>query len=246
MKEQRGRSIYLSACLVIGLLTVECAHHFTAMQTKEIVRESQDAVVQIVFLGAIQDPQSGQSRDTTLIGTGFIISDDGYVLTAEHVIGDGKVDSIDSEGKMLKVRDIKVIIRDGRTLDAELPKPYPPGFGHDIGILKISKGHGLSYLEIPKQDSLELGQPLVVLGHPGVEPNLTVTEGIINNFNPQRTQLRVSAMITPGISGSPVLNSNGEAIGIARLSKVGLFNVAANLAMHREKILEYIEQDRNR
>lgn len=253
MSPKRSHTYQILLLLLSLLLIYQCAYVAGASETKKIVEKCGKAVVEIFFLGTNVNVKNGDSCDVRGRGSGFIISQDGYVLTALHVIGDGKIDSVDSHGIMLALRKIKVITHNGDTLQVDLPKPYPPNLGPDIGILKISNPVNLSYLQIAEVDSLELGEDVIVLGYP--EPQLTVTQGIINTFAPTEETFRVSAMSSPGSSGSPVLNSNGKVIGIATYSgrtytdgkKVcALFSSVANVVMQRKKIISFIEQDRNK
>jgi len=190
--------------LVLSLLFISsCVYHFKTIQTKKIVRKCQKAVVKVLFLGTIHDMKTSENRDTTIVGSGFIISKDGYILTAKHIVGSDKI-LVPSSERRLGFKGIRVITCDGRNFGAGFPSAYPSDLGLEIGILHFDKPDDLPYLSIAEVESLELGEEVVVLGHP--ETQLTVTQGIINNFSPTRETFRISASLSSGSSGSPILN----------------------------------------
>ena len=254
MSIKRGQLYPILSLVLILLLSSKFAYAFETLETKKIVREYKKAVVQIVFRWTLSNVESGESCDKTESGSGFIISEDGYILTAEHVIGQGMIDIVDSASKMLvSLREIIVITYDGKTIQAIPPDPYPPNLGVDIGILKIDKAINLPYVSIADVDSLELGEEVVVLGYP--IPELTVTQGIIIALSPTRETFRISIGVSAGSSGSPVLNSDGKVIGIATFSGRGsasdgklaaLFGVATDVTKSRKEILDFIEQHRSK
>ena len=148
-----------------------------------------------------QQPQETLER---ALGSGVIVSADGYILTNHHVI-DG-------------AQDIKVDMNDGRTLDAKLVGSDPLS---DLAVLKIS-GTGLSYLTPGDSDKVRVGDVALAVGNPfGV--GQTVTMGIISakgrsgagigsgNFE---DFLQTDAPINQGNSGGALVNTVGELIGI--------------------------------
>lgn len=234
--------LYQVLPLLLSLLLIsQCTCHFKTIDTKKIIGKCRKGVVRLVFLRTIQDESTGESHDIAIpAGSGFVISKDGYLLTAQHIIGE--MSGFEGPG---------VITDDGRTLQASLLQPYPSDSGPDIGMLKIDNPVNLSHLSIAEVDSLELGEGVVVLGYP--EKDLTVTQGIINTLSRKRETFRISATVSGGASGSPVLNSDGKVIGIVTYNVRKLrpdstaeafFGTAANVVMHRKEILDFIEQHR--
>lgn len=150
-------------------------------------------------------PQQPQESLERALGSGVIVSADGYVLTNHHVI-DG-------------AQDIKVDMNDGRTLDAKLIGSDPPS---DLALLKIS-ATGLTYLTPGDSEKVRVGDVALAIGNPlGI--GQTVTLGIISakgrsgragpgsgNFE---DFLQTDAPINQGNSGGALVNTIGELIGI--------------------------------
>ncbi|MEN3043711.1 MAG: trypsin-like peptidase domain-containing protein [Candidatus Hydrothermales bacterium] len=142
-------------------------------------------------------------------GSGFIISEDGYILTNEHVISNSD--------------SIVVSLPDGRNFIA---KVVGKDYSLDIALLKIN-GKNLPYLNFADSDKLERGEWAIAMGNPfgylweDVEP--TVTVGVISALNRTfkgegeriyRGMIQTDASINPGNSGGPLLNARGEVIGM--------------------------------
>lgn len=136
------------------------------------------------------------------IGSGFIISEDGYVLTNAHVVSEGKVDVT---VRLIDKREFKaqVIGTDART---------------DIALLKID-AKGLPTVKTAAADRTRVGEWVVAMGSPFGFDN-TVTAGIIS-AKARRLQsenyvpfIQTDVAINPGNSGGPLFNLEGEVIGI--------------------------------
>jgi len=152
-----------------------------------------------------QAPQQPQESLERALGSGVIVSADGYILTNHHVI-DG-------------AQDIKVDLNDGKTLDAKLIGSDPPS---DLALLKIS-ATGLTFLTPGDSDKVRVGDVALAIGNPfGI--GQTVTMGIISakgrsgpgglgsgNFE---DFLQTDAPINHGNSGGALVNTFGELIGI--------------------------------
>uniref|UniRef100_A0A7V3VTD1 DegQ family serine endoprotease n=1 Tax=candidate division WOR-3 bacterium TaxID=2052148 RepID=A0A7V3VTD1_UNCW3 len=146
---------------------------------------------------------------TRTLGSGFIISDDGYVVTNYHVIKNATDIVIRlTNKKEYKGKDVKVIGTDART---------------DISLIKIETKDKLPYLKLGDSDKIRVGDWVVAVGNPF---NLegTVTVGVISakgrsniplSEGPDlQNFLQTDAAINPGNSGGPLLNLQGEVIGI--------------------------------
>src|ERR1041385_385454 len=138
------------------------------------------------------------------LGSGVIVSADGYILTNHHVV-DG-------------AQDIKVDLNDGRTLDAKLIGSDPPS---DLALLKVN-ATGLTFMTPGDSDKVRVGDVALAIGNPlGI--GQTVTAGIISakgrstagpgagNFE---DFLQTDAPINHGNSGGALINTIGELIGI--------------------------------
>lgn len=150
----------------------------------------------------------GESKTRTL-GSGFIISEDGYVVTNHHVIKDARNIIIHLTNKMeYKGNQVKVIGSDPRT---------------DVALIKIETEKKLPYLKLGDSDKIKVGDWAIAVGNPF---NLegTVTVGVISakgrshiplSEGPDlQNFLQTDAAINPGNSGGPLLNLKGEVIGI--------------------------------
>ncbi len=158
-------------------------------------------------------PQMNGKKQKTKIGggSGFIISQDGLVLTSQHVVGDTEADyTVILEPE--KQYSAKVLARDSI---------------NDIAILKI-QDKNLPYLELGDSNSVELGQDVIAIGNALGEFHDTVSKGIVSGlsrniiplteFGKQAEQLRgliqTDAAINPGNSGGPLTDIQGKVIGI--------------------------------
>jgi serine protease Do len=136
------------------------------------------------------------------LGSGFIIAKDGYVVTNNHVI----------EG----ADQIRVKLNDENEYDAEVVGRDP---STDIALLKIKSDHDLPVVSLGNSDNLKIGQWVVAIGSPfGLEH--TVTAGIVSakgrviGSGPYDDFIQTDASINPGNSGGPLINMNGEVVGI--------------------------------
>ena len=138
---------------------------------------------------------------STSLGSGFIINRDGYILTNNHVVENATEISV----KLSDAREFKakVIGRDPKT---------------DIALIKIEASN-LPMVPFGDSDKLEVGEPVMAIGNPfGL--NQTVTTGIVSakgrfiGEGPYDNFIQTDASINRGNSGGPLLNVNGEAVGI--------------------------------
>ncbi len=135
------------------------------------------------------------------VGTGFIVAEEGYVVTNNHVIRSGGA--------------FKVRLNDGRVASAALVGSDQET---DIAVLKIDIG-GLSPIEFGDSDAAEVGDWVIALGSPfGLKDS--VTAGIISargrevGLSPLESYLQTDATINPGNSGGPLVDMDGRVVGI--------------------------------
>ncbi len=145
--------------------------------------------------------QNMPPQERHALGTGFIISDDGYIVTNNHV-----VDSAD---------EVIVKTRDGKEHEAKIIGTDPK---LDIALLKIKAKH-LKKVHLGNSDKLRVGDWVVAIGNPfGLEQ--TVTAGIVSakgrviGSGPYDDFIQTDAAINPGNSGGPLFNVRGEVVGI--------------------------------
>lgn len=156
--------------------------------------------------------QSGQKpiEEAIASGSGFVISDDGYIITNAHVVASGNL--------------IKVVTSDGDEYTAELVGSYSPA---EIAVLKV-EGLDLPAVEIGDSDSVKTGELVVAIGNPlGDRLQNTVTVGYLSAESrevlldgQEITMLQTDAAINPGNSGGPLLDSKGKVIGINTMKSV--------------------------
>lgn len=156
------------------------------------------------FFGNQPRQQQPQSQQQTSQGSGFIISQDGYIMTNYHVVKDA--------GK------ITVIIQDGYSY--ELEATLIGGDPHtDLAIIKI-EGNNFPYLKFGDSEDVEVGEWCIAIGSP-FQLEASVTVGVISAKGRQNLQItelddfiQTDAAINPGNSGGPLLNLEGEVIGV--------------------------------
>ncbi|WP_299976781.1 Do family serine endopeptidase [Desulfobacula sp.] len=145
--------------------------------------------------------QRPQNRKESSLGSGFVISKDGYIVTNNHVIKDAD--------------QIKVILHDKTEYEASIIGTDPMT---DLALIKI-KATDLVPLKFGSSSEAEVGSWVVAIGSPfGLEQ--TVTAGIVSakgriiGSGPYDDFIQTDASINPGNSGGPLLNLDGEVIGI--------------------------------
>ena len=146
-----------------------------------------------------------RQREQEGLGSGFIISADGYVLTNEHV-----VDGAD---------EITVTVNG---FDQDLPaRVVGADYDLDLALLKLDAGKDLPFLPMGNSDQIRVGNWVIAIGNPyGLDH--TVTTGVISakgrpiavNDRQYENLLQTDASINPGNSGGPLLNLRGEVVGI--------------------------------
>jgi len=156
------------------------------------------------------------------LGSGFIIDKAGYVVTNNHVVENAD--------------EIQVILKDEMVYEAKIIGRDP---NTDIALIKIKSDDNFAVVKIGDSDALEIGQWVVAIGNPfGLEN--TVTAGIVSakgrilDSGPYDDFIQTDASINPGNSGGPLLNMDGEVIGINTMIFAGGhgigFAIPVNLA----------------
>lgn len=148
--------------------------------------------------------QQPQQRKTLrpVQGSGFIISEDGYILTNNHLVGEAE--------------NVRVQLNDEREFEAKVIGTDPES---DVALVKIDQ-KGLPHLELANSDTLEVGEWVIAIGNPfGLSH--TVTAGIVSakgrsnvGITTYEDFIQTDAAINPGNSGGPLLNLDGKVVGI--------------------------------
>lgn len=188
------------------------------------VEKASSSVVSIMVTSPVESPRFSRDeflrhffgeqlqRENTQMGSGFIISDDGLVVTNQHVVGNNPT-------------EIMISTMDGSTYKAEL---IGSDELTDIALLKIQSDQPFSFIEFSDSDDVKVGEWAIALGNPfGLfeDGQPTVTVGVVSarnrDFRPDPSNPRVymdmiqtDASINRGNSGGPLVNSEGDVIGI--------------------------------
>ncbi|HHV64207.1 MAG TPA: Do family serine endopeptidase [Peptococcaceae bacterium] len=174
----------------------------TEVQTKQQYNPFFDDPFFREFFG---DQFRSQPETRQGLGSGFIISKDGYIVTNNHVIDQASKIKVYLSSRK-EPYEAKLI-----GSDAQL----------DLAVIKINAGNNLPFLEFGDTNKLEVGSWVIAIGNPyGLDH--TVTVGVISakgrpitiDGNEFKDLLQTDASINPGNSGGPLINLNGEVIGI--------------------------------
>ena len=227
------------------LLKSDAVQHVLKFQEaiREIYKEVNPAVIRIeteqtveinhpffndpMFRRFFQVPEGQQKQKRAGLGSGFIISSDGFAVTNHHVVQ--------------KVDKITVKLTSGKEYTAKLIGSDP---NSDIALIKIDGAKGLKTAHLGDSDKIEVGDISLAIGNPfGLQS--TQTTGIISskgqdvNSADGVSRIQTDASINPGNSGGPLLNVRGEVIGINQMiysqsgGSVGIgFAIPINHAKH--------------
>jgi serine protease Do len=149
------------------------------------------------------DSQPQQPRRRVGSGTGFIVDKNGYIMTNLHVVDDADIIKVKMHGDQTEYK--------ARLIGSDIES--------DVAVIKIDVGKPLPAVRIANSDSVQVGDWAVAIGAPfGLEAS--VTAGIVSatgrDISPQQFQrfIQTDAAINPGNSGGPLVNINGEVIGV--------------------------------
>jgi serine protease Do len=148
-------------------------------------------------------PSRPRYRKESSLGSGIIINRDGYIITNDHVVRDAE--------------SIQVKLSNESTYDAKVVGSDPKS---DIAVIKINSKEPLPVAVLGDSDKLQVGQWAIAIGNPfGLDR--TVTVGVVSatgrsnmGIETYENFIQTDASINPGNSGGPLLNVNGEVIGI--------------------------------
>jgi serine protease Do len=208
--------------------------------TVEVVQKAKDSVVNISTTKMIarrratggigmfwDDLDGGQivRVPAASLGTGFIVHEDGYVVTNHHVVD--------------RARHIAVELADGRKLDADLISSDAEA---DLAILKIAGDKPLVPLALGDSSDLMIGEPVIAVGNP-MGFSHSVSTGIVSALHrdlkgeDDRVLLadlvQTDAAINPGNSGGPLLNAYGQVIGINTAIRGDAQNIGFSIPVNK-------------
>ena len=174
-------------------------------------------------------------------GSGFIISTDGYVMTSNHVVSD-------------TTADYTIVVDPKHKYPAKVLSRNPI---NDTAVLKIEADGKLPYLEMADSNKIELGEEVVAVGNAlgeftdtlstgivsGLSRFITAFGGLENQMQNLRGLIQTDAAINPGNSGGPLINMNGQVIGINTAMIQGAQNIGFAIPInYAKKDLEEIKK----
>ncbi|MFQ6026626.1 MAG: S1C family serine protease [Dehalococcoidia bacterium] len=172
-----------------------------------LYEEAIPAVVEIASIERYQSRRYRSYRTQTSQGSGFLADDQGHILTNYHVIAEAS--------------RVQVTLSNGQKLAAQIVGASP---GKDLAVLQVGPAGVATIAPLPLGNSQEVrpGQMAIALGSPfGLENSITVgvVSGVDRNLSsviqrPISGAIQTDANLNPGSSGGPLLNSEGEVIGI--------------------------------
>ena len=218
-----------------GLLGVE-GKEYTGPKTllrQEVVQEESvvisavekvsPAVVSVVVKTVDFDFITGPFESESGIGTGFIVDENGLIVTNSHVVDQA-------------AGEYSVVLKDGSTYDVD---KIHFDRSSDIAILEIT-ARGLSVVEFGDSEELKVGQMAIAIGNALGRFQNTVTTGVVSGVGREITAsagfrapttvynnaIQTDAALNPGNSGGPLLNSSGQVIGINVATTAGAENIS--------------------
>lgn len=186
---------------VVNISTVQHAQNYSGMAERYNLPREVPEIFRHFFGNPGQGGRGMPRQEKSSLGSGFIVSSDGYILTNNHVIRDAD--------------EIIVRLSDRRELEAKL---IGADERSDLAVLKV-EASGLPAVELGDSDDLQVGEWVLAIGSPfGFD--YTVTAGIVSalgrslpneNYVPF---IQTDVAINPGNSGGPLFNLDGEVVGI--------------------------------
>ena len=250
----RGNAIPLMTAALLIAASAALAAPYNDLDSADVAEMTMPAVVNIntdkvvemgshpfmddPFFRRFFDQQQGDGNNERVersLGSGVVISADGYIVTNNHVVENAE--------------SIRVAFNDRETYQAEIIGTDPQT---DVALIKINPDHDLPYLEFGDSDALRIGERVMAVGNPfGV--GQTVTMGIVSakgrsiGLMAYEDHIQTDAAINPGNSGGALVNMRGDVVGInsAILSRSGGsqgigFAIPAKLV---ERILTSLRED---
>lgn len=221
--------LFISGCTTLG-----------GSMESAIIRAKDKVAPALVHVRPVKEIYtSGKREEISVVGSGFVISPDGYVVTNEHVAGESKF--------------VRCVLSDKEEVDAEVvgTDPYT-----DIAVLKLKTlPKGISAVKMGSSAQLEAGETVLAFGSPhGLARSVSmgivsVTDRYLEDrgdemVSPFNTWIQTDAAINPGNSGGPLVNLQGEVIGINSRILAGAENVGFAIPIDIAK--EVITQIRER
>ena len=169
-----------------------------------------------------------QISDGMSCGTGCVIDKRGIILTSAHVVDVGN--------------SVVVTMANGQNYEAKVLKKF--GENKDIALLKINVPVDLKTVKLGDSEKIKVGQKVLAIGNP-FGFNGTLTQGIISRIDYAKNRIQTDAAINTGSSGGPLLNKNGEIIGINQAifnPDNNISNIGIGFAIPINLVKEYLKE----
>ena len=151
------------------------------------------------------------------------------ILTSAHVVDIGKT--------------VVVTMSNGQNYDAKVLKHL--GNNKDIALLKIDAKKDLKTVKLGNSSKVKVGQKVLAIGNPFGFSG-TLTQGIVSRIDYTKNRIQTDAAINPGSSGGPLLNTNGDVIGINQAiynPDNNISNIGIGFATPINLVKEYLEEN---
>ena len=212
--------------ILLGILTYLYTNMSNDNGYVKAISKASPSVINIISLKNIETKLFDGSSENSVMGSGIIISNDGYIVTNMHVI----------EAKRL----INVELDDGQVHTASLI-----GFDErsDLAVIKIAPSDSLTPIEVSNSSSVQIGDQVIAIGN-AFGLGKTFTSGIISATgrdygNPYLELIQTDAAMNPGNSGGALINHKGNLIGMSTkiFSKTGSY-AGIGFALPANKMIE--------
>ena len=209
---------FLSLIILIGLASPVYAFDREEQAVISLYEKINPAIVCV----------DSQVSDGMSCGTGCIIDKKGIILTSAHVVDVGNT--------------VIVTMSNGQNYTAKVIKKL--GENKDIALLKINVPMELKTVKLGDSEKIKVGQKVLAIGNP-FGFNGTLTQGIISRIDYAKNRIQTDAAINPGSSGGPLLNKNGEIIGINQAiynPDNNISNIGIGFAIPINLVKEYLSE----
>ncbi len=216
-----------AASLLVGAGTEARAGHSRENPVVTAVKRAANSIV------TVKVEKHGTYSTKEITGTGVVVDARGYVLTNHHVVAGGS--------------GLKVVLPDGSETSGEV---VVEDQAHDMAVVKLPSGKYQELTFAPASD-LMVGEEVIAIGHPYGYTN-TVSTGIVSAVNREVSMpsgevlggcIQTTASINPGNSGGPLLNINGELIGINSAMRQDAQGIA--FALNADMVQQVLAEDLN-
>ena len=234
MNKRLSKLSIITLCTVFALTGISTVEQILSLNGREAgysnraIAQTSDEQFNRIYQKA--SPAVVTVKTETGHGSGFVISQDGLIITNAHVIKPPP--ESEEEAKTYKPSEfpqvVTVVFSDGRKLSADV-MGFAKG-GLDLAVLKIHRQQNLRTLALAAPGSAKVGDRVFALGTPlYVEFQDTFTSGNITRIDSRNGEIQHNAVIMKGNSGGPLLNSQGQVIGVNKSIIIGDKELSAGM-----------------